>query len=241
MSGSPAASAGIGANWKAWSAAFAARARREKVIIGIAALAVVFALADHLWITPATKRLAAEQKALETKNNELQQVVAQANALIEQARQRDDQVAAALTAAKQDVGTVSTQLAEFERTLVPARRMTEFLRGLMPESSVEVVALKTLPPSPLVQRPLAKDGKDGKEADVAAKAVAAKQPNLYKHGVEITLAGSYPALLGYLARLERAPQKVLWGRLDLRVEKHPRSELKLVLYTLSLDPAWLAV
>jgi MSHA biogenesis protein MshJ len=238
MSGSPAASTGIGAGWKAWSAAFAARARREKIIIGVAALAIVFALADHLWITPATKRLAAEQKGLDTRNNELQQVVAQANALLEQARQRDAQIAIALAAAKKDVGDVSAQLAEFERTLVPARRMTEFLRGLMPGSSVEVVALKTLPPSPLVQRPVAKDGK---EADAAAKAVAAKQPNLYKHGVEITLAGSYPALLDYLARLESSPQKVLWGRLDLRVEKHPRSELKLVLYTLSLDPAWLAV
>jgi MSHA biogenesis protein MshJ len=229
---------GIGARWKAWSAAFSARARREKIVIGIAALAIVFALADNFWITPATQRLADEQKALETKRNELQQIVAQANALAEQARQRDAQVATALAAAKQDVGSVSAQLAEFERALVPARRMTEFLRGLMPGTSIEMVALKTLPPAPLVQRAA---GKDGKEADAAAKAAAAKQPNLYKHGVEITLAGSYPALLDYLARLESSPQKVLWGRLDLRVEKHPKSELKLVLYTLSLDPAWLAV
>jgi MSHA biogenesis protein MshJ len=229
---------GLGATWKSWSAAFAARARREKIVIGLAALAVVFAVADNLWITPSTKRLAIEKTALETKRNELQQVVAQANALAEQARQRDARIATALAAAKQDVGNVSAQLAEFERTLVPARRMTEFLRGLMPGSSVEMVALKTLPPAPLVQRPA---GKDGREADAASKAVAAKQPNLYKHGVEITLSGSYPALLDYLARLESSPQKVLWGRLDLRVEKHPTSELKLVLYTLSLDPAWLAV
>ena len=41
--------------------------------------------------------------------------------------------------------------------------------------------------------------------------------------------------------LESSPQKVLWGRLDLRVERHPKNELRLVLYTLSLDPAWLAV
>ena len=59
--------------------------------------------------------------------------------------------------------------------------------------------------------------------------------------MEITLAGNYDGLLRYLARLEQSSQKVLWGRLELRVEKHPQNELVLVLYTLSLDPSWLAV
>jgi MSHA biogenesis protein MshJ len=109
------------------------------------------------------------------------------------------------------------------------------------------VALKTLPPTPLVQRAGSKDGKADEgaaKADApkpAAQNPAQKSANLYKHGVEITLSGSYPALLDYLSRLESSPQKVLWGRLDLRVEKHPKNELRLVLYTLSLDPAWLAV
>jgi MSHA biogenesis protein MshJ len=221
--------------WASASAAFAARTRREKIILGAAALAITFVLADTFWLTPAANRLTAERKAYDTRKAELAQIVAQTTALAEQNRQRDAQLAAALAGAKRDVGDVSAQLAEFERTLVPARRMAEFLRGLMPGTAVEMVALKTLPPAPLVQRP------EGKAADAAQRASDAKQANLYKHGVEITLSGSYPALLDYLARLEGAPQKVLWGRLDLKVEKHPKTELKLVLYTLSLDSAWLSV
>ena len=221
--------------WKGASVAFAARPRREKLILGVAALAITFVLADKLWLTPSANLLTAERKAYDARKSELAQIVAQTTALAEQNRQRDAQLAAALAGARRDVGDVSGQLAEFERTLVPARRMAEFLRGLMPGTAVEMVALKTLPPAPLVQR------SEGKGADAAQKAADAKQANLYKHGVEITLSGSYPALLDYLARLENAPQKVLWGRLDLKVEKHPKTELKLVLYTLSLDPAWLAV
>jgi MSHA biogenesis protein MshJ len=179
----------------------------------------------------------AEQRTLGTKESELAQVIAQTAALAEQKRQRDAQISAALETARRDVGDVSAQLAEFERTLVPARRMTEFLRGLMPGTGIEMVALKTLPPAPLVQR----EAKAAATEKGAAKPGEAGAANLYKHGVEITLSGTYPALLDYLARLEASPQKVLWGRLDLKVEKHPKTELKLVLYTLSLDPAWLAV
>lgn len=234
----------LNVQWRAWSAAYAARNRREKLILGVAILAVVFALLDNLWLTPSWNALKAQQKTLDQKRADLAQLVAQTNELAERNRQRSAQLTSALTTARQDVGQVSAKLAEFERTLVPARRMTEFLRGLMPASGVEVVGLKTLAPTPLVQRP-APPAKTA-AADVAAATAGGLSPpspqhNLFKHGVEITLSGNYPALLNYLERLENSPQKVLWGKLELRVDKHPRNELKLVLYTLSLDPAWLAV
>ena len=64
---------------------------------------------------------------------------------------------------------------------------------------------------------------------------------LYKHGVELRLEGDYAALADYLARLENNGQKLLWERVALSAEQHPRLVLTLTVYTLSLERTWLIV
>ena len=88
-----------------------------------------------------------------------------------------------------------------------------------------------------------------KKDAAAPNAKGAKQENkaspeeaqIYKHGVEITVQGTYLDLLAYLAELERLPWRMYWGNLDLKVDEYPQSTLVLTLYTLSLDKAWLAI
>lgn len=227
--------------WKRWSAGFAARQRREKWIIGIAALAVTVMVVDALALTPALNQWKAERKALAQRQADLAALSAQAAQLTTQLSANDAQNRAALAAGRRELTQLSAQLTNFEKTLVPARRMTHFLQGLLPGRGLEVVAVKTLPAAPLIARPSPKavDGPAASPAPVGDSATPAA--NLYKHGVEITLAGSYPALLDYLDRLEKSPQKLMFGRLELRADKYPRSELTLIVYTLSLDRSWLIV
>ena len=59
--------------------------------------------------------------------------------------------------------------------------------------------------------------------------------------MEIKLEGGYADLAEYLARLEKSGQKLLWERVSLSAEQHPRLVLTLTVYTLSLDRAWLIV
>ena len=66
-------------------------------------------------------------------------------------------------------------------------------------------------------------------------------PCIYKHGIEIRIAGSYNDLLMYLAEIERMPQRIIWNRNKLSTELYPRNEMTLTLYTLSLDKQWLVV
>lgn len=219
--------------WKAAAAWYAARPKREKLILAFAGLALVWALSDALWLSPATRAYQSQFSALSQKQAELDQLETQRAALKESLRVREAELRRDTENARQQLADITGQLAEFEKALVPARQMPDFLRSLLPGAGVDIVSLRTLAPTPLILRGAAKDGKPS-----AANAPAA---NLYKHGIEITLAGNYDALLNYLSRLEKSPQKVLWGQLELKVEKHPRNELVLVLYTLSLDPSWLVV
>lgn len=221
--------------WKAGSAWYAARPKREKLILVVAGLALVWAVTDALWLSPATRAFKAQFSAVSQKEAELVQLEAQRLALKESLRVREAELRRDTENTRQQLAQITGQLAEFEKALVPARQMPDFLRSLLPGAGVEIVALRTQAPTPLILRAAPKDGKE-----VAAKS-GAPAANIYKHGIEITLAGNYDALLSYLSRLEQSPQKVLWGRLELKVEKHPRNELVLVLYTLSLDPSWLVV
>lgn len=245
-----------GGRWQLAAAWYAARPKREQWILAGATLAVVWALIDALWLSPVTRDFKAQLAAQSQKQAELAQFEAQLVSLKETLRTRDAERRRDTEATRARLAEITGQLAEFERALVPARQMPDFLRSLLPGAGVEIVALRTLAPTPLIIRPPRPDGDAGalpaagaaadknaeREADRdAAGQVGGPSANLYQHGIEITLAGNYDALLGYLARLEKAPQKVLWGRLELKVDKHPRNELTLVLYTLSLDPSWLVV
>lgn len=238
----------IKTQWAGASAKFAARPKREKMILAGAALALAWALVDGVWLGPATRELKTQKSALEKKEKELAQIEAQKAAAQQAVAAREAAQKKGLEAARVALSEVTEQLAEFEKTLVPARRMPEFLRGLLPAGAVDVVSLRTLEPTPLIVRAgrVDKDGVDGKGGKESKEAEASPKPtgpaaNIYRHGIEITLAGDFDALLAYLTRLEAAPQQVLWGRLDFKSIRHPRNEMTLVLYTLSLDPSWLVV
>jgi MSHA biogenesis protein MshJ len=64
---------------------------------------------------------------------------------------------------------------------------------------------------------------------------------LYRHGIELTVSGSYVDLYDYLRSLESSPTQLYWGRADLAVTEYPSNTLKLTVYTVSLDRTWLIV
>ena len=143
-----------------------------------------------------------------------------------------------LAQVKQQLEKVGAQLAGFEAGMVPPAQMRVFLEDLLARNRhVELLSLQTLPAIPVgdlltVDNPPA-SGAGGKNA--------APGEGIYRHGVEIRLAGSYNALLDYLADVERMPQRVMWDSVKLTVKKYPRNELVLRIYTLSLDNHWLTV
>jgi MSHA biogenesis protein MshJ len=95
---------------------------------------------------------------------------------------------------------------------------------------LKLVSLRTLPLSTLAEE----------EAKAEEKAPAALGA-IYRHGVEVTVEGSYGDLLAYVAELESLPWQVFWGGANLSVQVYPVSRLTLTLYTLSLEKTWLRV
>ena len=120
-----------------------------------------------------------------------------------------------------------------DRLVEPGKMAALLEQVLHNNDKLQLVELKTLPVGLLIEKPAAAAGQE------AVSDKSAQQ--IYKHGVQITVRGSYPELLHYLAALEKLPAQMFWGEVSLSVEKHPDSVMILTVYTLSMDKTWLTV
>lgn len=244
--------------WRQWCAKFAALTRRERAII---AAAVVFGggfLVFNFAIDPLLLKARSASRAEAALRSELAQQQALATLLKAQNVDPDAANRRRLEQVRLELAAVGGRLVSFEAGMVPPARMQGFLEGLLARNrSIEVMGFKTLPVTLVgaagiaekadaavaATAQLAKDtGKDSaKDKPTQLTPAAAGSDGIYQHGIEIRLAGNYNDLLAYLAELERMPQRLMWNRVSLSVEKYPRNVLVLRVYTLSLDKNWLVV
>jgi MSHA biogenesis protein MshJ len=125
--------------------------------------------------------------------------------------------------------------------LVQPEKMAVHLKQLLSRyNRLQLVTLQTLAVTPLLE-----DNEDIKpeaaEVNNTQLTNVALRKQVFKHGVQLTVRGSYLDLLNYLTELERLPQLMYWAKAEMQVVKYPVTELTLVLYTLSLDKTWLQI
>ncbi|OIR11667.1 general secretion pathway, M protein [mine drainage metagenome] len=206
---------------------------RERALIFAAAAFLLVSLIDSLFLEP----LLAKQKTLSAQlvqqQEKMKEVQSRIAALI-QARQAD-----ANSPLRERIRTLRQQIAEGDAylkdrrdKLVPPERMAQLLEQVLNKNDrLKLVALVTLPVSLLIEP----------SPDAPAGQTGELERQIYKHGVKITVRGSYADLLQYLTALEKLPAQMYWGAAKMDVVQHPTVELTLTLYTLSLDRTWLKV
>jgi len=198
---------------------------RERVLLfGAAALVLVFivnaALIDPL--RAKNRKLVAEtaqrQTELRTLQSEVQRL-AQLRAADPDA-QRQKQAAELRT----ELAALEASIVEEQRRFTSPQRMRQVLEEMLErDRRLRLVDLKTLPITDLAGT----QGQAGR--------------SIFRHGLELTLSGSYLDLHAYLAALERMSTQLYWGKVEMSVSAYPVVTLKLTVYTLSFDKAWLVV
>lgn len=214
-----------------------ALSRRERGIIAGALIVGIVGVGYSFAIEPAMIAKAKSVAATSQATTELATVQASITATAK-VKDPDEPNRQALAQARQEIATINEKFRQLEATMVPPDKMQAFLEALLSRhKNLELVSLATLPPLPLRAKPA------GAAAAAGAQAAAVEQrpASLYRHGIKLTIAGSYGDLTAYLSALEAMPQRVIWDRVDFAVDKHPRSVLTLTVFTLSLDNQWLVV
>lgn len=141
-----------------------------------------------------------------------------------------------LATARAETRRLGDSLASMQKGLVAPEQMAPLLQTILRANGrLQLVALATLPVTAV--------GAPPPSAGPAAPAAAAPAPAvtglLYRHGVQVTVRGSYADMIDYMAALERLPTQLFWGQAQLAVEDYPRTQVTLTLYTLSLDRKWM--
>lgn len=205
---------------------------RERALIFAAVAFALVALIDSFFLNP----LLQQQKRLSTQvvqqQEKMKEIQGQLAALL-QARQADKDAPQRerIRQLREQIAQGDSFLKETQDKLVPPERMAHLLEQVLVKNGrLQLVALETLPVSNFIEQP---------DKDTQPAAATGKQ--IYKHGVKLTVRGSYADLTQYLQMLEKLPTQMFWGMANLNVVKYPEAELTLTLYTLSLDKTWLQV
>jgi MSHA biogenesis protein MshJ len=196
-----------------------------------ALLALVWMLFEALLLTPMLQKQKLYRQEISAKQQQVvslqaQQAATRQTSLVDPDAGNKDRLAEL----QQNMTRMDDDLRAAQRQLISPDRMPKVLESvLQKDRQVRLVALATLPVSGLM------DGVAG------SKELKAPVSGIYKHGFEVTLEGSYPDLMRYVTALEASPWGMLWGEISLQAGVYPLSSLKLTLYTLSLDQAWLSI
>lgn len=212
---------------------------RERALIFVAAAFMLVSLVNALLLDPPL----AQQKVLAAQivqqQEKMKEIQSQIEAL-QQTRRGDENspMRQRLQHIKQELAASNDYIKKLHDRLVPAEKMPDLLEQVLRRSgNLQLVSLKTLPLTPLMEKDAGKNGAEG--AAPAAAAEGGRQ--IFKHGVQITVRGSYLDMLNYLVALEHLPSQMFWGTAQMKVIQYPVAELTLTVYTLSLDKDWLLI
>jgi len=202
---------------------------RERALIFLAVAVVIVAIADSALFDPILRRQKINSQSIHQQEDEIRTMQGQVQAYA-QARTGDNAGAKRqrLEKRKLELAALDRELGARRSELVPPERMAKMLYEIVKRNpAVELVSLRTLPGTGLTPSLTAILGSGGLA--------------LYRHGIEITVSGSYLNMLGYVGQLERLPAKIMWGNMELQAAAYPAVTLKITLYTLSPEKTWLLI
>lgn len=229
------------AQWQRLADRVDAMSLRERALIFLAIAIVLIVLVNTVLIDPLLTRHKKLQQEITQTQEKTSAMLTQIQTLVKTWNVDPDiALRSRLAQLREQSDQTGKTLEDIQSGLVSPQRMPTLLEDILRHNrSLHLVALKTLPVKVLGEPETTVAGEAAKPAQ--AQKPTTPESVVYKHGVEITLEGSYLDLLRYLTEIEALPWHVFWGKADVDVEKYPKVTLTLRLYTLSLDKAWLAI
>ena len=227
--------------WARAAAKLDAMSLRERALVFAAGAAVIL---FALWLV-LLKPLGDRNRELATQATTQKETVVSLEAQKRELQARaaanpDAELLRQIEEVNRQLVAVDASINAMQSGLIQPDRMTALVKGVVGRAPrLQLVAMRTLPPTPLVEaKAHAETAKPGESKPTETDR---KEAGIFKHGIEITLEGRYLDLLAYAAQLERMPTRVMWNRTRIDASEYPRVTMTLTLYTLSLERTWLTI
>ena len=205
--------------WKNLAARIDALSLRERAFLFLSLIAVCFALADLLWLSPARTEHARARQEYATANTELQR--------LRLAVREKPNAADPVQVARAELARVKTQIDAVNNDMPllngPTRNAVSLQEVLVhflgKQASLSLVQAASLPP----------------EVALPGATPAAAPSLVQRQGVEVTVAGPDADLVRSVHALEVAMPDLRWGTMKLSAEQRP-AQLKLQVFLVMGQP-----
>ena len=216
---------------------------RERGIVFVAILGVLYFVSAHLMFAPMKTEQDRLQKQLQSKREQIQVIENQVQIVLTGGAHDSNPVKRErFNALQTNLKMIDGALQKVTTGLVPPKEMARLVElVLVKNKGLQVTKVESLPATPLIDENLAPNPNDHARV-VKVGATPAAGMMVYKHGMRIELKGNYMDILRYLKALEGLPWKVFWGQATLQSEEHSAaSKLTLLIYTLSTQDSWITL
>ncbi|MDP3086889.1 MAG: MSHA biogenesis protein MshJ [Methylotenera sp.] len=233
--------------WGAVNSKFDALNKRERWLVFGASTFVAYSLVNALFLSPVLakkKILSGEVSADQAQIQALQQQITVMNS--QEIIDPDAQNKQLIANLQANIQSIDSKLEGMQSSLISPDKIPELLRSLLKKNGkLKLIELKTMPATGLLESPQAQNNTTTTSPEFPETAPSIINKTIdgiaFKHGVEITVEGRYLDLLDYVSQLENTSWHILWSKAALTTEHPPVSQLKLTVYTLSLDKTWLSI
>jgi MSHA biogenesis protein MshJ len=139
-------------------------------------------------------------------------------------------------------------MANMSALMVKPNEVLPLLRDLLKKhDEVEVIGLESLPVDNFIKKhALAAKNEQASGATVQADNQGANAADenvlnqVYQHTIKLTVRGNYQAVMNYAYDLKKHAGVLSWESAEMKAQ-YPKTELKIHLYTLSLQNVWLGI
>lgn len=217
-----------------WAGYIDAMSLRERAMVFCSAAAILLFVYFGTLGNPLANRLRSVAQEVARNQSETKVMQDKANKLIAEGKKDADAVQRARIAdLKSRVAAADARLAIRQQALIPPDRIPALLEEILKrDPRLELIELRSLPAAPMF---VEKGSVEGVVTD------AKNRVHVYRHGVEISVNGTYFDLLRYLSALESQSIRMFWKDVEVTTLDYPRIGLKLTVYTLSLERSWVVV
>lgn len=216
---------------------FEAFSLRERGLIAMAVLVVMFMLWDSLLLSPEEvrqKNIVAEMHNINQQTEAVTTQIREMSAALKGGEA--ESIRLRITELHTLLANLEKQQTELTVEFIQPSEMASVLRDMLQaENGLVMTRLESLGAEPLFHHE--KDAGD----KTPAEEKQIQQPEIFKHSMRIVFEGDFFKTLHYLHALEGLPWRLYWDNVEYQVTKYPRASIAITVHTLSLHKGWIGV
>jgi len=229
----------------AWAERFEAFSLRERGLITLGVIVVMFMLWDAVLMSPEEvkqKQTVAKMHEMIQQTETINLQIREMSAALKGGEARH--INARITELRDLLTKLKQQQKELTVEFIQPAQMAGVLRDMLnAESGLLLTQLESLGAVPLFPPPEDEttNASTGSSVTALEKKMRKHQPEIFKHGMRIVFEGDYFKTLKYLQALEAMPWSLYWDNVEYHVLKYPRARVAITVHTLSLQEGWIGV